>query len=503
VWPNQKDSKVEFRSRYQNFIGGEWTRPVREQYFENITPVTGRPFCEVARSTAEDVEKALDAAHGARIAWSKAAPTWRAQVLYRIADRIEQNMEKLAVAETWDTGKPIRETLSSDLPLVVDQLRYFAGCLRAQEGSLSDIDFGTVAYHFNEPLGVVGQVLSPSFPLLSAVWQFAPALAAGNCVVIKPSEQTPASLLVLVDLIHDLLPSGVLNVVNGYAAECVRPICSNKRIQKVVYTGDQTMARQILQFAGENLVPTSLFVGGKACHLFFEDIYSRSDELVEKAMEGFCMFALNQVEIYGAPARSLLDAKIFPKFMERAIERTKKYVPGNPLDLTTTVGAQLSSDYLDKIIGFVEMAKKEGGKLLLGGERVRLGGELSGGYYMAPTIFQCQSKMRVFQEDVFGPLAFVAAYSGYEEAISVANDTFRGQSAGVWTRDIGTAYRTCRALQCNKVWTNCYQLYPANGAFGGYKPFGTSNENRAAVLGEYQQTKNLFVSYDPKPLGYF
>jgi aldehyde dehydrogenase len=503
VWPNQTGSKMEFRSRYQNFIGGEWVRPMKEQYFENITPVTGRPFCEVPRSTAEDIERALDAAHAAKATWCKTPAVTRALLLNKIADRIEQNIEKLAVAETWDNGKPIRETLMADLPLTVDHFRYFAGCLRAQEGKLSELDDGTVAYHFQEPLGVVGQIIPWNFPLLMAAWKLAPALAAGNCVVLKPAEQTPASILVLAEIIQDLLPPGVLNIVNGYGLECGKPLASSKRISKLAFTGETSTGRLILQYASENLTPVTLELGGKSPNIFFEDVMAKSDELCEKALEGFAMFALNQGEVCTCPSRALIDEKIYTKFMELGIARTKKLVPGNPLDPTTTIGAQVSKDQLEKIMAYVEIGKKEGAKLLLGGERAKLGGDLGGGYYMMPTVFQGHNKMRIFQEEIFGPVVSTTTFKSFEDACRIANDTFYGLGAGVWTRDTNTAYRAGRAIQAGRVWMNCYHLYPAHAAFGGYKQSGYGRENHYMMLESYQQTKNLLWSYDTKPVGMF
>jgi aldehyde dehydrogenase len=504
VAPNQAGSNVQFRSRYQNFIGGEWVKPVKEQYFENVTPVTGRGFCEVPRSTAEDIEKALDAAHAAKGAWGKTAPAARAAVLNEIADRIEQNLEMLALAETWDNGKPIRETLAADMPLTVDHFRYFAGCIRAQEGALSEVDDTTVAYHFHEPLGVVGQIIPWNFPILMAAWKLAPALAAGNCVVLKPAEQTPASILVLMDLIHDLLPPGVLNIVNGFGIEAGKPLASSKRIAKIAFTGETTTGRLIMQYASENLIPVTLELGGKSPNIFFDDVFAKNDAFAEKVMEGFGMFALNQGEVCTCPSRALISDKIVGQFLERAVERTRTHaVPGNPLDPATTVGAQASNDQLEKILSYLDIGKKEGAKVLLGGERAKLGGDLAGGYYVMPTILQGHNKMRVFQEEIFGPVVSATSFKDFDDAISIANDTLYGLGAGVWTRDGAQAYRAGRAIQAGRVWTNCYHLYPAHAAFGGYKQSGIGRENHKMMLDHYQQTKNLLVSYDPNPMGFF
>jgi aldehyde dehydrogenase len=503
VPPNQDGSKAQFRSRYENFIGGEWVKPAKEQYFANITPVTGRAFCEVARSTAEDIDKALDAAHKAKEAWGKTPAAGRAAVLNKIADRMEANLEKLALIETWDNGKPIRETLAADIPLAIDHFRYFAGCIRAQEGAMSEIDDNTVAYHFHEPLGVVGQIIPWNFPILMAVWKLAPALAAGNCVVLKPAEQTPASILWLMDLLRDLLPPGVINVVNGFGIEAGKPLASSKRIAKIAFTGETTTGRLILQYASENLIPATLELGGKSPNIFFEDGLSKDDDFVQKALEGFAFFALNQGEVCTCPSRALISEKIWGQFIERAVARTKNHEPGNPLDPATTVGAQASNDQLEKILSYLDIGKKEGAKVLTGGERAHLGGDLEGGYYVMPTVFQGHNKMRVFQEEIFGPVVAATTFKDFDDAISIANDTLYGLGAGVWSRDTNTAYRAGRAIHAGRVWTNCYHLYPAHAAFGGYKQSGIGRETHRMMLDHYQQTKNLLVSYDPKPMGFF
>jgi aldehyde dehydrogenase len=504
VRPNQKQSKVSFRSRYGNYIGGDWKEPAKGNYFENITPVTGQPFCEVPRSTAEDIEKALDAAHKAKDSWGKTSAGERAALLNKIADRIEQNLEMLAVAETWDNGKPIREALAADIPLTVDHLRYFAGCIRAQEGTLSQLDENTTAYHYHEPLGVVAQIIPWNFPILMAAWKLAPALAAGNCVVIKPAEQTPASILVLMELIGDLLPAGVVNVVNGFGVEAGKPLASSNRIAKVAFTGETTTGRLILQYASDNLIPATLELGGKSPNVYFEDVLAQQDDFAEKALEGFTMFALNQGEVCTCPSRVLVHEKIHAAFMERAVERTRqKAIVGDPLELTTTVGAQASRDQIEKTLSYIDIGKKEGAKVLIGGERADLSGDLAGGYYVKPTIFAGQNRMRVFQEEIFGPVVSTTSFKDFDEAISIANDTLYGLGAGVWSRDGNVAYRAGRAIKAGRVWTNCYHLYPAHAAFGGYKQSGIGRENHKMMLSHYQQTKNLLVSYDPKPMGFF
>ena len=501
--PNTEGSPVAFRSRYENFIGGEWVAPRRGQYFENLSAVTGRPFCEVARGTAEDVDAALDAAHAAKGKWARTSPADRAAVLLKIADRLEQNLEKIAVAESWDNGKPVRETLAADIPLTIDHFRYFASCIRAQEGTVAELDDNTVAYHFHEPLGVVGQIIPWNFPLLMAAWKLAPALAAGNCVVLKPAEQTPASIMVFLDLVADLIPAGVLNVVNGFGIEAGKPLASSPRISKVAFTGETTTGRLIMQYASDNLIPVTLELGGKSPNIFFDDVFAKNDDFAEKVLEGFAMFALNQGEVCTCPSRALVSEKIYGQFIERAVERARGHVPGNPLDPKTTVGAQASSDQLEKILSYIDIGKKEGAKVLLGGERASLGGDLAGGYYVMPTVFQGHNKMRVFQEEIFGPVVSMTSFKDYDDAIAIANDTLYGLGAGVWTRDGTQAYRAGRAIQAGRVWTNCYHLYPAHAAFGGYKQSGIGRETHRMMLDHYQQTKNLLVSYDPKPMGFF
>ncbi|MBL8719851.1 MAG: aldehyde dehydrogenase [Myxococcales bacterium] len=501
--PNTEGALVHFESRYQNFIGGEFVKPKREQYFENVSPVTGKGFCEIPRSTAEDIELALDAAHAAKGKWGKTSPADRARVLEKIADRIEQNLEKLAVIETWDNGKPVRETLAADLPLTLEHFRYFAGCIRAQEGSAAELDANTVAYHFHEPLGVVGQIIPWNFPLLMAAWKLAPALAAGNCVVLKPAEQTPASILELMKLIGDLLPAGVLNVVNGFGIEAGKPLAQNKRIAKIAFTGETTTGRLIMQYASENLIPVTLELGGKSPNVFFEDVMAKNDDFLDKALEGFSMFALNQGEVCTCPSRALVQKSIYGQFSERAVARAAGHKPGNPLDTATTVGAQASNDQLEKILSYFDIGKKEGAKVLTGGARAELGGDLAGGYYVQPTVFEGHNRMRVFQEEIFGPVVSMTSFEDEADAVAQANDTLYGLGAGVWTRDGNTAYRMGRAIQAGRVWTNCYHLYPAHAAFGGYKQSGIGRETHKMMLDHYQQTKNLLVSYDPKPMGFF
>jgi aldehyde dehydrogenase len=501
--PNEKGSIVQFKSQYQNFIGGEWVPPKAGKYFENITPVTGKVFSEVARSDYQDIELALDAAHRAKTAWGKTSTTERSNLLLKIADRMEQNLEKLAIAETWDNGKPIRETKAADVPLAIDHFRYFASCIRAQEGSIGEIDKDTVAYHYHEPLGVVGQIIPWNFPLLMAAWKLAPALAAGNCVVLKPAEQTPAGILVWAELIQDLLPPGVLNIVNGFGLEAGKPLASSKRISKIAFTGETSTGRLIMQYASENLIPVTLELGGKSPNIFFEDVMSKNDDFFDKALEGFGMFALNQGEVCTSPSRALVQESIYKEFMERAIERVKKVKQGHPLDENTMIGAQASMEQVDKILGYMDIGRKEGAECLTGGRRAKLGGELANGYYVEPTVFKGHNKMRIFQEEIFGPVLSVTTFKDEPEALAIANDTLYGLGAGVWTRDMNTAYRMGREIQAGRVWTNCYHAYPAHASFGGYKQSGIGRETHKMMLDHYQQVKNVLVSYSPKRLGFF
>ncbi|HET8745353.1 MAG TPA: aldehyde dehydrogenase family protein [Ramlibacter sp.] len=501
--PGAAGAPVAFKSRYDNFIGGRFVAPVRGQYFEVLTPINGQPYTQAARSTAEDVEKALDAAHAAAPAWGRVPAAERANILLKIADRIDANLEKLAYAETVDNGKPIRETLAADIPLASDHFRYFAGCLRAQEGSLSEIDHDTVAYHFHEPLGVVGQIIPWNFPILMAAWKLAPALAAGNCVVLKPAESTPVSILVLMELVGDLLPAGVINVVNGYGKEAGTPLATSKRIAKLAFTGSTATGKAIAQAAAANLIPATLELGGKSPNIFFDDVAAADDEFLDKAIEGLVLFAFNQGEVCTCPSRALVQASVYERFMERAIKRVQAIKQGNPLDTTTLVGAQASLMQMDKIQSYLKLGREEGAEVLVGGARARLPGELAEGYYIQPTVFKGHNRMRIFQEEIFGPVLAVTTFKDEAEALQIANDTAYGLGAGVWTRDGSRAYRMGRAIQAGRVWTNCYHAYPAHAAFGGYKESGIGRETHKVMLEHYQQTKNLLVSYSPKALGFF
>ena len=501
--PGTAGSVVAFKPRYDNFIGGEYVPPTKGQYFENPTPVTGEVFTEIARSTAEDIELALDAAHGAAPAWGRTAVTERANILLKIADRIEANLEQIAIAEAWENGKPCRETLNADIPLAIDHLRYFASAIRAQEGGISEIDKDTVAYHFFEPLGVVGQIIPWNFPILMAIWKLAPALAAGNAVVLKPAEQTPASIHVLNEIIADLLPPGVFNIVNGFGVEAGKPLAANSRIQKIAFTGETTTGRLIMQYASENLIPVTLELGGKSPNIFFDDVAAANDAFYDKALEGFTMFALNQGEVCTCPSRALVQSGMYDDFVADGVKRTEQITQGHPLDTDTMLGAQASNDQLEKILSYFAIGKEEGAKILTGGERAEMSGELAGGYYVQPTVFEGHNRMRVFQEEIFGPVVSVARFSDYDDAVKIANDTLYGLGAAVWSRDGNVGYRAAREIQAGRVWVNNYHAYPAHAAFGGYKQSGIGRENHKMMLNHYQNTKNVLTSYSENALGFF
>ncbi len=498
-----RTSKSPFKATYGNFIGGKWVPARSGKTFDNTSPITGEVICKIVRSEAADIEAALDAARAAKTAWGNSSVATRAVILNKVADVMEQNLSLLALAETWDNGKPIRETTHADLPLAIDHFRYFAGAIRAQEGSLSEIDHDTVAYHFHEPLGVVGQIIPWNFPLLMAVWKLAPALAAGNCVVLKPAEQTPASILVFAELIADLLPPGVLNIVNGFGLEAGKPLASSNRIAKIAFTGETTTGRLIMQYASQNLIPVTLELGGKSPNIFFKDVCAEDDDYFDKAIEGFVMFALNQGEVCTCPSRALIHESIYDQFMEKALKRVAAITAGDPLDPTTMIGAQASSEQLEKILSYMDIGKQEGAQVLAGGARREMQGGLAGGFCMQPTVFKGNNKMRVFQEEIFGPVVSVTTFKDDDEALSIANDTLYGLGAGVWSRSANTSYRFGRAIQAGRVWTNCYHAYPAHAAFGGYKQSGIGRENHKMMLDHYQQTKNMLVSYSPKKLGFF
>ncbi|MGE9808805.1 MULTISPECIES: acetaldehyde dehydrogenase ExaC [unclassified Janibacter] len=501
--PGSADSSIEVKERYENFIGGAWVPPVKGEYFEDITPVTGQVFTRVARGTAEDIELALDAAHAAKDAWGRTSTTERSNVLLKIADTLEANLEDIAVIETWDNGKAVRETLAADIPLAIDHFRYFAGAIRAQEGGISEIDHDTIAYHLHEPLGVVGQIIPWNFPILMGVWKIAPALAAGNCIVLKPAEQTPWSILKVMELIADLLPAGVLNVVNGFGVEAGKPLASSPRIAKIAFTGETTTGRLIMQYASQNIIPVTLELGGKSPNVFFDDVAAENDAFYDKALEGFTMFALNQGEVCTCPSRALVQHGMYAQFVGDAIARVEAIVQGNPLDTTTMMGAQASNDQFEKIKSYLAIGREEGAKVLTGGEPIDLGGDLSGGYYIRPTVFEGDNSMRIFQEEIFGPVLSLTSFTDQANALEIANDTLYGLGAGVWSRSAHTTFEMGRGIQAGRVWTNCYHQYPAHAAFGGYKQSGIGRENHKMMLDHYQQTKNLLVSYDQNKLGFF
>ncbi len=497
-----KLSAPQFKEQYDNFIGGKWTPPVKGAYFEDISPVDGKAFTQVARSTAEDIELALDAAWAAAPAWNTSAAAYRSNLLLKIADIMEENLEALARVETWDNGKPIRETMAADLPLAVDHFRYFAGVIRAEEGSMSELDANTVTVNVPEPLGVVGQIIPWNFPLLMAAWKIAPALAAGNCVVLKPAEQTPVGILALMELIQDVLPAGVLNVVNGFGIEAGKPLASNPRINKVAFTGETTTGQLIMQYASKNIIPVTLELGGKSPNIFFKSIMEADDEFFDKCLEGALMFALNQGEVCTCPSRILVEESIFDAFMDRVVARAKHIKLGHPLDPQTMMGAQASSDQYEKILSYIKIGKEEGAEVLFGGEAAYNEG-LEGGFYIQPTILKGNNKMRVFQEEIFGPVVCVTTFKDEAEAIEIANDTLYGLGAGVWTRDMHQAYQVARAVQAGRVWVNNYHNYPAHAPFGGYKKSGIGRETHKMMLAHYRQTKNMLISYDKKAMGFF
>jgi NAD-dependent aldehyde dehydrogenases len=501
--PGQEGSPVELKERYENFIGGHWVAPTTGQYRDNPAPATGEAFTQVAYSSSDDIELALDAAHAAKDAWGEASTTERSAVLNKVADAIEENLEMLAVAESWENGKPVRETLAADLPLAIDHFRYFASVIRGEEGGISELDKDTVAYHFREPLGVVGQIIPFNFPLLMAAWKIAPALAAGNCTVVKPASPTPWSILKFCEVVEDIVPGGVLNVVNGPGAETGKALASSKRIAKIAFTGETVTGRLIMQYAAQNIIPSTTELGGKSPNIFFEDVMAADDDFLDKAIEGLVLYAFNKGEVCTCPSRALIHESIYDEFMERVIKRIEAIKQGHPLDPSTMLGPQVSGAQLEKIEGYVQVGRDEGAEVLTGGHRPDLNGELAGGYFFEPTVLKGTNKMRVFQEEIFGPVLSVTTFKDDGEALEIANDTLYGLGAGVWTRDITRAYRMGRGIKAGRVWTNCYHQYPAHAAFGGYKVSGVGRENHKMMLDHYSQTKCMLVSYDPKPLGFF
>jgi aldehyde dehydrogenase len=501
--PGSADSNVSFKSHYDNFIGGEWVKPVEGQYFDNPSPVNGQPYCKVARSGEKDITLALDAAHAARESWANTSVGERSNILLKIADRIEANLEELAIVETWENGKPIRETLGADLPLVVDHFRYFAGCIRAQEGSAAELDANTASYHFPEPVGVVGQIIPWNFPMLMAAWKLAPALAAGCCVVLKPAEQTPASILMLMEKIGDLIPPGVVNVVNGFGEEAGQALATSERISKLAFTGSTEIGQHILKCAANSLIPSTVELGGKSPNVYFPDIFDHEDEYLDKCIEGTLLAFFNQGEVCTCPSRVLVHESVYDKFVALLAERAKSIVQGNPLDMNTQVGAQVSQGQFDRILSYLEIGRQEGAKVVFGGEIAQQSDDFSTGYYIQPTLLEGNNKMRVFQEEIFGPVIAITKFKDEAEALAIANDTEYGLGAGLWTRDANLAYRMGRKIEAGRIWVNCYHAYPAHAAFGGYKKSGIGRETHKMMLDHYQNTKNLLVSYDINPLGFF
>ncbi|MBA4603889.1 acetaldehyde dehydrogenase ExaC [Thermoactinomyces mirandus] len=500
--PNTEGSLLHYKPCYDNFIGGEWVAPVNGEYFDNISPIDGKVFTKVARSQKEDIELALDKAHQAREKWGNTPAAKRSKLLLKIADRLEENKEKLALSETWDNGKPIRETLAADIPLAIDHFRYFAGVIRGEEGSISEIDSQTLSVHIKEPIGVVGQIIPWNFPLLMAAWKLAPALAAGNCVVLKPAEQTPVTALIFAELIQDLLPPGVLNIVNGFGPEAGQALATSPRVGKIAFTGETTTGRLIMQFASENIIPVTLELGGKSPNIFTESIFDKDDSFLEKSVEGFAMFALNQGEVCTCPSRALIQESIYEEFIERAIDRVRRIKMGDPLNPETMMGAQASQDQFQKIMSYIELGREEGAKCLTGGKPYR-NEKYPDGFYIEPTVFVGNNRMRIFQEEIFGPVVSVTTFKDEQELLQIANDTLYGLGAGLWTRDAHQAYQIARKIEAGRIWVNCYHQYPAHAAFGGYKQSGIGRETHKMMLEHYQQTKNLLISYDKNPTGLF
>lgn len=495
--------RVPLKEKYDNYINGQWTPPANGKYFDVITPLDGTVMAKAAHSNEQDLDKAVNAAEEAFKTWGKTSVTERSIILNKIADRMEANLENIAVAETMDNGKPVRETLNADIPLAIDHFRYFAGVIRAEEGSLMELDNNTVSLIVNEPIGVVAQIIPWNFPILMAVWKLAPALAAGNTVILKPAENTPISILYLVELIGDLLPPGVLNVVNGFGAELGHALVTNKKVQKAAFTGSTATGRMVMQYATENIIPVTLELGGKSPNVFFESVMDEDDAFLDKAIEGAVLFALNQGEICTCPSRLLIQESIYDQFIEKVVERVNAIKPGNPLDTSTMIGAQASKIQYDKILSYINLGKEEGAEVLTGGDANKLEGDLANGYYIQPTLLKGHNKMRVFQEEIFGPVLAVTTFKDEAEALEIANDTIYGLGAGVWTRDAHQLYQIPRAIQAGRVWVNQYHSYPAGAPFGGYKQSGIGRENHKMMLDHYRQTKNMLISYDKNKLGFF
>ncbi|MEC4048858.1 aldehyde dehydrogenase family protein [Flavobacterium sp. SUN046] len=495
--------RPQFKDKYDNYIGGKFVPPVHGKYFDAVSPIDGKVFSQAAHSTKEDLHLAVDAASEAFKTWSKVSATDRSNLLFKIAQVMEDNLELLAAVETVDNGKAIRETMAADLPLAVDHFRYFASVIRAEEGSVHELDHHTLSMIVNEPLGVIAQIIPWNFPILMAVWKLAPALAAGNCVVLKPAENTPISIMVLMEVIGDLLPAGVINVVNGFGSELGRALVTNKKIAKAAFTGSTATGRMVMQYATENIIPVTLELGGKSPNIFFPSVMDEDDAFLDKALEGAVLYCLNQGEVCTCPSRMLVHESIYDKFIEKVLERVAAVKTGNPLDPTVMMGAQASQVQKDKIMSYLKLGKEEGAELLIGGDENKFGNDLDGGYYIQPTVFKGNNKMRIFQEEIFGPVLAVTTFKTTEEAIEIANDTIYGLGAGVWTRDAHELYMVPRAIHAGRVWVNQYHAYPAGAPFGGYKQSGVGRENHKMMLDHYRQTKNMLISYDKNKLGFF
>ena len=495
-------TRPEFKEKYDNFIGGEWVAPVDGKYFENFSPIDNKLIAKVAKSNRKDIDLAVKAAWKAFKSWGKTSAAERSDVLNKIADRLEENLEKLAVVESWDNGKPIRETLNADIPLAIDHFRYFAAVIRAESGEITDLDANTVSMEVHEPLGVVAQIIPWNFPLLMAAWKIAPAIAAGNCVVLKAAEQTPVSIMVMMELIQDVVPKGVINIVNGFGPEAGKPLATHPDIKKVGFTGETTTGRLIMQYASENIIPVTLELGGKSPNIFFESVMAKDDEFLDKAIEGFVLFAFNQGEVCTCPSRALIQESIYDEFISRTLKRVEAIKMGDPMDPTTMMGAQASKDQYEKILNYIDIGKQEGAELLIGGEKFENSAHPEG-YYIKPTVFKGHNKMRIFQEEIFGPVLSVTTFKDEDEALEIANDTIYGLGAGVWSRDVHQVQKMARGIEAGRVWVNAYHLYPSHASFGGYKKSGIGRETHLMMLNSYRHTKNILISYDKKPLGFF
>ena len=496
-------SKPQFKEKYNNFINGKFVAPIGGQYFENTSPVDNSLIAKYPRSQKEDVELALDAANAAKEAWGNTSATERSTLLNKVADIIQDHLEEFALVETCDNGKPIRETLNADVPLAIDHWRYFAACIRSEEGSATELDENTLSMNIKEPLGVIGQIIPWNFPLLMLSWKLPPALVTGNCVVLKPAEQTPASATLLMEKIANVFPPGVVNVVHGFGPEAGKPLASSAKVDKVAFTGETTTGQLIMQYASKNLNPVTMELGGKSPNVFFNSVMDHDDAFLDKAVEGAVLFAFNKGEVCTCPSRLLVQEDIYDKFMERVIARTEAIIQDNPYDINTMAGAQASEDQYEKIQSYLKIGVEEGAKVLTGGAANTLDGNLANGFYIKPTILEGHNKMRVFQEEIFGPVLCVTKFKDEAEALEIANDTLYGLGAGVWTRDAHQLYQIPRAIKAGRVWVNCYHTYPAHAPFGGYKKSGFGRENHVMMLNYYRQNKNMLISYDKNKQGFF